>query len=151
MFPRIPVAVAAALASTLYFTGCATPPADLDLTLQHPSRQGKFVVRMEPPASGPALNQMHAWQLRLSRPDGSPVSQAQVAFEGGMPQHGHGFPTRPRVTRELGPGVYALEGMKFSMTGWWDMRLAIQAGDVADTAVFNVIVTDAGLQRGATP
>ena len=37
--------------------------------------------------------------------------------------------------------------MKFSMTGWWDMRLAIQAGDVSDTAVFNVIVTDAGLQR----
>lgn len=147
MFPRIPVALAAALASTLYFTACATPPRDLDLTLQHPSTHGKFVVRMEPPDAGAAINQMHAWQIRLTARDGSPVSQAQVSFDGGMPQHGHGFPTRPRVTREVGPGVYALEGMKFSMSGWWDMRLAIQAGEASDTAVFNVIVTDAGIRR----
>jgi YtkA-like len=146
MFPRFPLALAAALASSLYLAGCAAP-SDLDLTLQHASTQGKFVVRMDPPASGPAINQMHAWQLRLSTPDGSPVSQAKVSFDGGMPQHGHGFPTRPRVTREVGPGVYALEGMKFSMTGWWDMRLAIQAGETSDTAVFNVIVTDSGIQR----
>jgi hypothetical protein len=147
MIPRLPVALAAALASTLYVTACATPPGDLDLTLQHPSTHGKFVVRLEPPAGGAAINQMHAWQVRLTAPDGSPVSQAKVSFDGGMPQHGHGFPTRPRVTREVGPGVYALEGMKFSMSGWWDMRLAIQAGEASDTAVFNVIVTDAGVRR----
>ena len=51
------------------------------------------------------------------------------------------------MTREISPGVYALEGMKFSMTGWWDMRLAIQAGATADTAVFNVVMTDSGLKR----
>lgn len=146
MLRRIPVAVVAALVSTLYLTACATP-GDLDLTLQHPSQQGKFVVRMEPPATGPAVNQMHAWQVRLSAPDGTPVSQAKVSIDGGMPQHGHGFPTRPRVTREVSPGVYALEGMKFSMTGWWDMRLSIRAGDVSDTAVFNFVLTDAGLKR----
>ncbi len=146
MLPRISSAVVAALAGALCLTGCATP-SDLDLTLQHPSQQGKFVVRMDPPATGPAINQMHTWQVRLSARDGTPVSQAKVAFNGGMPQHGHGFPTRPRVTREVSPGVYALEGMKFSMTGWWDMRLAIQSGDVSDTAVFNVILTDAGLTR----
>jgi len=139
-------AAATALACAALLAACATP-ADLDLTLQHPSRDGKFVVQMEPPASGPAINQMHAWQVRVSAPDGSPVSRASLAFDGGMPQHGHGFPTRPRVTREVAPGVYALEGMKFSMTGWWDMRLAIRSGDVADTAVFNVIVTDSGLER----
>ncbi|WP_428415376.1 FixH family protein [Methylibium sp.] len=146
MLPRISSAVVAALAGALCLTGCATP-SDLDLTLQHPSQQGKFVVRMDPPATGPAINQMHTWQVRLSARDGTPVSQAKVAFDGGMPQHGHGFPTRPRVTREVSPGVYVLEGMKFSMTGWWDMRLAIQSGDVSDTAVFNVILTDAGLTR----
>lgn len=147
MLARIPLAAVAALASTLLFAACSTPPTDLDLTLQHPSRQGKFVVRMEPPATGPAINQMHAWQVRLNAPDGAPVSQAIIAFDGGMPQHGHGFPTKPRVTRELSAGVYALEGMKFSMTGWWDIRLAIRAGDTTDTAVFNVIVDDAGIRR----
>ncbi len=83
----------------------------------------------------------------LSSPDGTPVSQARIAFDGGMPQHGHGFPTQPRVTREIEPGVYALDGVKFSMTGWWDMRLAIQAGGVADTVVFNVIVEPGGVKR----
>lgn len=146
MLPRIPAAIAVALVGTLAFTACATP-SNLDLTLQHPSRQGKFLVRMEPPATGAAINQMHTWQVRLTAPDGTAVSQAKVSFDGGMPQHGHGFPTRPRVTGEVNPGVYALEGMKFSMTGWWDMRLAIQAGDVSDTAVFNVVLTDAGLKR----
>lgn len=146
MMPRLSSALVAALAGTLLFAACATPN-DLDLTLQHASQQGRFVVRMEPPASGPALNQMHSWQVRVSAPDGSPVSQAAIDFKGGMPQHGHGFPTRPRVTRELSPGVYALEGMKFSMTGWWDMRLAIRAGEASDTAVFNVIVADNGIRQ----
>ena len=137
------ILTAAALA---ILTSACAAPKDLDLSLRHASAEGRFVVEMQPPAAAPAINQMHAWQVKLATPDGAPVSKATIAFDGGMPQHGHGFPTKPRVTRELQPGVYALEGMKFSMTGWWDMRLAIQAGDVADTAVFNVIVENGGLK-----
>jgi hypothetical protein len=105
------------------------------------------MVQMEPPAAWPAINQMHAWQVRVHKPDGEPVSKAAIAFDGGMPQHMHGYPTKPRVTREVAPGVYALEGMKFSMTGWWDMRLTIQSGAVTDDAVFNVVVEEAGMRR----
>lgn len=136
-----------AVAFAFLTTACGTPPANLDLSLQHPSSDGKFMVHMDPPASGPAINQMHAWQVRVETLEGTPVSRATIGFDGGMPQHGHGFPTKPRITREVAPGIYALEGMKFSMTGWWDMRLAIQAGDVTDGAVFNVIVGDSGIQR----
>src|SRR4249920_3274177 len=32
--------------------------------------------------------------------------------DGGMPQHGHGLPTRPVVSRELADGTYLMEGMK---------------------------------------
>ncbi len=140
-------AALAALSATLLFSACSTPPADLDLSLQHPSAQGRFVVRLEPPASGTTVNRLHAWQVHLSTPEGAPVPQARITVDGGMPQHGHGFPTQPRVTRELQPGVYALEGMKFSMTGWWDMRLAIQSATASDTATFNVIVDDSGVKR----
>ncbi len=140
--------LATALAAfTLAAAGCGTPPAGLDLTLQHASAQGKFEVRLEPPAEGPAINRMHAWRVHLATPDGRPVRAARIGVDGGMPQHGHGFPTQPRVTRELEPGVYALEGMKFSMTGWWDLRLAVQAGDTQDTAVFNLVLDESGLQR----
>ena len=57
-----------------------------------------------------------------------------------MPRHGHGLPTQPRVTREIDAGVYALEGMKFSMTGWWELKLSIQGPSGADKVSFNTVV-----------
>lgn len=102
------LATFAALVSATYLTACGSPPKDLDLSLQHASTQGHFVVGLTPPPSGPVIDQIQTWQLRLTTPDGAPVSQARILFDGGMPQHGHGFPTKPRVTRELSPGVYAL-------------------------------------------
>jgi cytochrome c peroxidase len=57
-----------------------------------------------------------------------------------MPDHGHGFPTRPRVSTELGGGKYILEGMKFSMHGRWEIKFAIQAGAVSDIVTFNTMV-----------
>jgi hypothetical protein len=120
--------------------GCMTRPADLDLSLQHPSAGGQFIVELQPPATVPAINQLHAWQVKLAAPDGTPVRGARIAVDGGMPQHGHGLPTRPQVTRELTEGTYLLEGMKFSMTGWWQIRLAIDAPQGRDEATFNRIV-----------
>lgn len=133
------------LAATL--AACGTPPADLDLSLRHPSTQGRYVVRLEPPATAPAINQMHAWRIQLNTPDGTPVRAARIAVDGGMPQHGHGLPTRPQVTRELADGLYLMEGMKFSMTGWWEIKLAIQAAEGADTIVFNTVVDVPGARR----
>jgi hypothetical protein len=119
---------------------CAAPPSNLDLSLRHPSAQGRYIVQMEPPATAPAINQIHAWQIKLSKPDGTPVRGARITVDGGMPQHGHGLPTRPQVSAEIADGTYLMAGMKFSMTGWWEIKLAIQAADGADAAVFNTIV-----------
>lgn len=123
-------------------TGCMTPPPDLDLSMQRSSQDKKFVVAMQPPATPPAINQIHSWQVKLSTPDGTPVSHARINVDGGMPQHGHGLPTRPQVTRELADGTYLLEGMKFSMTGWWEIKLAIQTAGATDKVTFNRVVTD---------
>ena len=136
---------AATLAIAL--AACASQPSDLDLSLRHPTAQGRYVVQLEPPAAAPAINQIHAWQVKLSSRDGTPVRQARIAVDGGMPQHGHGLPTRPQVTREVADGTYLLEGMKFSMTGWWEIKLAIQAADGADTVGFNTVVDASGLKR----
>ena len=132
------------IATVAVLAACAAPPKDLDLSLQHRSAEGRYVVRMEPPASAPAINQIHAWHIRLSAPDGSPVRAARIRVDGGMPQHGHGLPTRPQVTREIAEGTYLVEGMKFSMTGWWEIKLALEAGAGADTAVFNTVVERPG-------
>ncbi len=120
--------------------GCMTPPQQLDLSLDRPTADGRYRVSLQPPAEAPAINQLHAWQVRLATPAGEPVAQARIGVDGGMPQHGHGLPTRPRVTRELAPGTYLLEGMKFSMTGWWEIKLAIEAAEGSDKVTFNRMV-----------
>ena len=116
---------ALALAS---LAGCMTPPPDTDLSCSGQCRRRSS----SSPCKPPAINQIHSWQVKLSTPDGAPVAHARINVDGGMPQHGHGLPTRPLVTRELADGTYLIEGMKFSMTGWWEIKLAIQTADAAD-------------------
>ncbi len=126
---------------------CTTRPADLDLSLTRSSVDKKFVVSLQAPATPPAINQMHSWQVKLTTPAGVPVSHAHFAVDGGMPEHGHGLPTQPQVTQELGGGVYLLEGMKFSMTGWWEIKLRIDTADASDKVTFNTVVATPGAQR----
>ncbi len=121
-------------------SACMTAPADLDLALTRQSAQHKYVVAVRPLLDPVGINQLHSWEIKLATPGGEPVTQARIGVDGGMPQHGHGFPTRPRVTRELGEGRYLLEGMKFSMTGWWELKLAIEAAPGSDQITFNTVV-----------
>jgi hypothetical protein len=125
--------------------GCMTPPSDLDLSRDKASQSGRYRVALLPPTPAPAINQMHSWKIRLATADGRPVKGAVFVVDGGMPQHGHGYPTQPRVTRELDDGTYVLDGMKFSMPGWWDLRLGIRAEPGADQVAFNIVV-DPGSQ-----
>ena len=136
-----------ALAAAALVAACSTPPTDLDLSLDKRSAAGAYRVALVPPAQPPALNQMHAWTVKLASADGRPVPQARFRVDGGMPQHGHGLPTQPRVTRELEAGTYLLEGMKFSMTGWWELKLAIDAANGADQVTFNPVVDTPGGRR----
>lgn len=134
----------AVLGAAVLAAGCSTPPANLDLSLDKPTAAGIYRVALQPPPQTPAINQMHAWKVTLATPDGNPVRAANFKVDGGMPQHGHGLPTKPRVTRELEPGTYLLEGMKFSMTGWWEVRLAVDAARGADKVTFNTVVGSTG-------
>ena len=69
---------------------------------------------------------------------GAPVDSAVITIDGGMPQHGHGLPTKPRVTRALGHGDHLVEGLKFNMGGWWIVRFRINSATGADSLVFNL-------------
>jgi hypothetical protein len=142
-----PAALALAALAALVLGGCGTPPRDLDLSLDRPSTAGVYRVSLVPPARPPAINQLHSWTVRLADADGAPVHGASFAVDGGMPRHGHGLPTRPRVTAEVGDGVYRLDGMKFSMTGWWEVKLAIQGAPGSDQVTFNTVVSEPPLPR----
>ena len=128
-------------------TGCMSAPPNLDLSLTRPSVANKYVVTLQPPATPAAINQLHSWQVKLASSAGAPIAQAQITVDGGMPQHGHGLPTRPQVTQELPSGIYLIEGMKFSMTGWWEIKLAIDGPEGADKVTFNTVVSELGAGR----
>ena len=115
-------------------------PDDLDLSTQLPTSQGLYSVTDEPQPGAIAVNQIHSWKLHVETADGRPVEDAQVRVDGDMPQHGHGLPTRPQVTRYLGDGDYLVEGVKFHMPGWWVMDFEIQAGGKTDTVRFNLML-----------
>lgn len=127
--------------------GCMSAPSNLDLSLTRPTVNKRFVVTLQPPARPAAINQLHSWQVKLASAAGVPIAHARITVDGGMPQHGHGLPTRPQVTQERADGSYVIEGMKFSMTGWWEIKLAIDSHEGADTVTFNTVVAEAPAVR----
>jgi hypothetical protein len=101
------------------------------------SAGGRYVATLEP---GKPLRprQMQTVRVVVRDADGRAIDEAQISIDGGMPQHGHGLPTRPRVTRNLGDGTYEIEGVRFNMGGWWEFKIAIAGSRGADTVTFNL-------------
>lgn len=115
------------------------PPRDLDLSLSRPTSAQRYVVELAPPETV-RVNQIHSWRVTVKTPSGEPVPQAAIRVSGGMPEHGHGFPTQPRVTAQAQPGQYLLEGMKFNMTGWWEIKLDVASAHGQDGVTFNTVL-----------
>lgn len=115
-------------------------PDDLDLSLTKLSNSGLYRAQLLPEAMPITVRQMHVWTVTLQTAAGAPVTEANIAIDGGMPQHGHGLPTAPQVTKELGDGRYQIEGVKFNMRGWWTFELAVDGADGADVVTFNIIL-----------
>lgn len=102
------------------------------------TRAGRFRVAIRPEQGSAPLGQIHPWLVEVVLPDGEPAAVRQLVFDGGMPQHGHGFETSPRVTGELAPGVFRVDGIRFHMAGRWQIRVDVATPGVADIAVFEV-------------
>jgi hypothetical protein len=125
--------------------GCTAAPAGLNVSMDRHTNQNRYQVSLRAPAEPVAINKLHAWEILLRTSSGTAVRGAHIAIDGGMPQHGHGFPTQPRATRELGEGRYLLEGMKFSMPGWWEIKLKVDAAAGHDEVTFNTVIAPRGV------
>jgi hypothetical protein len=115
-------------------------PAELDTATTRMTEQGTYQVSITSNLDPVDINQIHSWTLYVETREGQPVENAKIAVDGGMPQHDHGFPTSPQVTRELGDGEYLVEGVKFNMAGWWEMSFAITANGQSDSITFNIVL-----------
>ena len=112
------------------------PPADLDLSWTRASDKGSFVASIEPGTI--TIGETTSWVIEVASTDGTPVAIEDVSVDGGMPLHGHGLPTEPQVTRDLGGGRFEVENMKFSMAGWWVVNVHVETPAGEDQATFNL-------------
>ena len=133
--------VAAAVVASSLFSACmlfAKPPADLDYSRTRTSESGRYKATIKPEGDSIPQGKLQRWTLHLETANGTAVDACEVTVDGGMPQHGHGLPTKPRVTRHLGNGDHLVEGMKFNMGGWWVVKFRVASSAGADSVVFNL-------------
>ena len=115
-------------------------PADLDLSMIRMSENGLYLAELSPEIMPVTVGQMLAWEVTIQTADGTPLDTGDFAISGGMPQHGHGLPTTPQITQNLGEGHYVIEGVKFNMDGWWTFEIAIEGAAGTDAVTFNLIL-----------
>ena len=97
----------------------------------------KYVVTIEETAPF-KKGKLLSTTIAVRDANGKAVDNAEIAIDGGMPQHGHGLPTKPRVAKQLGDGRYMIDGLKFNMGGWWELKFAITNGATTDSVTFNL-------------
>lgn len=90
------------------------------------------------PAESIKVGKLHSWKIQVVTANGTPVDSAKITVDGGMPQHGHGLPTRPLVSKSLDDGNYLVEGMKFNMGGWWVVKFQVAGAQGSDVVTFNL-------------
>ncbi len=118
----------------------SSSPADLDTSTVRSSLKKLFTVSYASDVIPIPYGRIISWKLRIETPDGQPVKNAEVSVSGGMPEHGHGLPTMPEVTEDTSPGDYVVNGLKFSMPGWWVLTFKIKTQGMEDVDTFNLVV-----------
>jgi hypothetical protein len=129
------------LAATVLFAGCiaaAQSPGELDYSRTRSSENGVYRGTIIVDGDSIPKGRLQSWTLHLETANGAPVDVATVSVDGGMPQHGHGLPTKPQVKRALGNGNHLVEGMKFNMGGWWVVKFHVNSTAGSDSLVFNL-------------
>jgi hypothetical protein len=137
---RLTIAVLAVITAT-QLSACMMfkrPPSDPKLyEPTQPSAAQLYKVTFTP-AESIKVGRLHSWSIQVVDSAGAPVERAQITVDGGMPQHGHGLPTKPVVTKALGGGQHLVEGMKFNMGGWWVVKFTVATAQGSDVVTFNL-------------
>ncbi|ANT52278.1 FixH family protein [Mesorhizobium amorphae] len=123
----------------VYLTAPQTAPG-ADTSRSKTTANGLFVASFQPERGVIRQGELQSWLLTLKTVKGAPVEGAAITVSGGMPLHNHGLPTSPQATDYLGEGRYRIDGLKFTMSGWWQLRFAISAAAGSDSVVFNVVL-----------
>jgi hypothetical protein len=109
---------------------------EVDYVWTKTSDQGVYVVTLNAETDSIPLREFHEWTVEVRDANGLPVYPARFSIGGGMPGHGHGLPSQPRVSKHLADGKYLISGVKFNMAGDWLLLLDIASESQADRVSF---------------
>jgi|TARA_B110000967_G_scaffold181463_1_gene198620 hypothetical protein len=124
-------------ALSLVLTLCSANAADVRLPdLSGVTDQG-FKIEIYSELSPLSINTIHSWHIRVLDRDGEIIELEELNVFGGMPEHDHGLPTQPQVTKRLDNGDYLLEGVRFHMQGLWELQIEFQYAGVDDTTIID--------------
>ena len=118
----------------------SSAPADVDTSTARVSTKKLFKVSYESENVPIPIGRIITWKLNVETADGRPVKNAEITVNGDMPEHGHGLPTQPEVARGMADGNYIVQGLKFSMPGWWVITFKVKTQDMDDTVTFNLVI-----------
>ncbi|HKA14602.1 MAG TPA: FixH family protein [Myxococcota bacterium] len=104
------------------------------------SDSGRLVGHLAPEPGTVEIGKFQTWILELREARGAAVTGADIAIAGGMPGHGHGLPSQPQVTEEIGDGRYRIEGVKLNMVGAWVIEVFVQTAAGRDRLRFDLAI-----------
>ncbi|MCB9758774.1 MAG: FixH family protein [Alphaproteobacteria bacterium] len=93
---------------------------------------GPYSVSWAPVPDPIPFNDYFAVNLEVKE-GGSPLTDAVVTVDAGMPAHGHGMNVTPTVT-DNGDGTWTADGLLFHMEGHWELKVDVNE----EQAVFDI-------------
>jgi hypothetical protein len=78
------------------------------------------------------------WVTSLADPN-TLLADAALAPDAAMPEHGHGMTQVPRVEK-VEPGHFRVSGMRFHMSGRWEMYLDVVRAGVTERAQATIVL-----------
>lgn len=83
------------------------------------------------------FNKHFRLKLLLQDARNAPVKGAKLSVTATMPEHNHGMNVKPKV-KELGNGVYQVEGFLFHMPGYWEVKIQINQAKKSESVIFGI-------------
>ena len=62
---------------------------------------------------------------------GQAVKNTEIFIDGGMAGHNHGLPTSPKLVWSDDKNAYSIQGLRFSMSGNWQLSFKVNADEDA--------------------
>lgn len=105
------------------------------------SKSRNFELHLSPEEIQTPLNKIVSWPVRIiDLSETFSLEEATITVDGGMPHHGHGLPTSPILTPLAKAGEYRIEGLKFSMPGYWEIALSVTQNGASDKIILGFTI-----------